>query len=199
MGLRCPGPATLAPGTPAPSRLAAATSFRRWPIVLMQDTRTNTHTVPLAHPCTTPVCRWAEKSLGPGALVAEPTHEELHFSGKRFRALEAKCADLAARAQRRLAVSAALRSDVAGGSLHAAGAAAALGLGALAPRASTARAAASPVSWAFLVPLGTSAGDLTHQGCRGQTGHHPTRTHLCSRLVARRRRASARAGRHLYA
>ncbi len=55
------------------------------------------------------LCRWAEQSLGQ-QLVTEPTHEELHYSEKRLRALEKKCQDLQQRTQRRLAVSAALRA-----------------------------------------------------------------------------------------
>lgn len=57
--------------------------------------------------------RWAAETLGP--MSAEPTAAELNTKSKKVKSLERKCADLAARAQRRLEVSAALRSTLAGG------------------------------------------------------------------------------------
>eukprot|EP00197_Chlamydomonas_leiostraca_P010820 CAMPEP_0202876342 /NCGR_PEP_ID=MMETSP1391-20130828/28835_1 /ASSEMBLY_ACC=CAM_ASM_000867 /TAXON_ID=1034604 /ORGANISM="Chlamydomonas leiostraca, Strain SAG 11-49" /LENGTH=256 /DNA_ID=CAMNT_0049558165 /DNA_START=72 /DNA_END=839 /DNA_ORIENTATION=- len=56
---------------------------------------------------------WASETLGP--MSSEPTHTELSTKSKKIKNLERKCADLAARAQRRLEVSAALRSALAGG------------------------------------------------------------------------------------
>eukprot|EP00955_Chlamydomonas_euryale_P035860 350255-Chlamydomonas_euryale.AAC.16 len=58
--------------------------------------------------------QWAEEALGP--MSAEPTAEQLGARTKRTKALERKCAELAAAAQRRLTASATLHD---GGSLVA--------------------------------------------------------------------------------
>ncbi len=51
---------------------------------------------------------WAVEALGP--MQSEPTEAELSSKSKKAKALERKCAELAARAQRRLAMSASLRN-----------------------------------------------------------------------------------------
>lgn len=53
--------------------------------------------------------KWAGEALGP--ISADPTHEELSRKSRRVQRLEQECAAIAARAQRRLELSTAIRSQ----------------------------------------------------------------------------------------
>ena len=61
--------------------------------------------------------RWAQDTLG--SIPSAPTTEDITKKSRKVRALERKCAELAARTQRRLEVSAAIRGMTGGGGAQA--------------------------------------------------------------------------------